>query len=90
MGVQVDTPEYFQAVEERIGMRQAQPPQTRQSPAAPASRDTPTLSNRQQGNTVTLTPEERATARELGMTEREYAIQKHALIQEGKLGTTRH
>jgi flagellar hook-basal body complex protein FliE len=97
-GFQADTDDYFNFVETKLKIRkqeapaqesalsEASAPTQRRSapPAAPVSRSgSPTSGGR--SNVVTLTRMERETAQALGMTDREYAANKQALIKEGKL-----
>ena len=88
-GLKAETPEYFDYVETRLGYKVAkEAPRERSAPivAAPASRDAPSLSSGQSTRqTITLTPEERAAAREMDMTDREYAIEKLAAIKAGQI-----
>lgn len=95
-GIAPDTDDYFAAVEDtlrinRQQVQQAEDPmaetakvtQRRTSappPAAPVSR---TPSGRP--NVVRLTAEEREMAQMMGMTEKEYAVNKVALQREGKI-----
>jgi hypothetical protein len=96
-GIKADTDEYFEFVETKLKIRkqeareeqgsalsEASAPTQRRSapPAAPVSRASSTGSR---SNVVTLTRAERETASALGMTDREYASNKQALIKEGKL-----
>ena len=97
-GIKADTDEYFEFVETKLKIRKpetrveqeesalseaAAPTQRRSAPpAAPVSRASSTGSR---SNIVTLTRAERETAQALGMTDREYAANKQALIKEGKL-----
>lgn len=89
-----DTDDYFAKVEGVLGinssyegesnMSQASKPVSRRSPpAAPVSRSGTGTGNRP--NVVRLTPQEREMASMMGMTDKEYAIQKVALQKEGKL-----
>jgi len=89
-----DTDDYFAKVESVLGinssyegesnMSQASKPVSRRSPpAAPVSRSGTGTGNRP--NVVRLTPQEREMASMMGMTDKEYAIQKVALQKEGKL-----
>lgn len=84
-GLQPDTPDYFAHVEKTLGIghnddgaKPAPAPATARagapSVAAPVSRDTPSLaSGKPQRQVVTLSPEERAMARDLEMSDAEYA-----------------
>jgi len=94
-GIKADTDEYFNFVETKLKIRKveqeetalseaSEPTQRRSAPpAAPVSRASATTGTR--SNVVTLTRAERETASALGMTDREYASNKQALIKEGKL-----
>lgn len=93
-GIKPDTPEYFDFIETRIGIRkhveeaqeplsEAAAPVPRKSvspPAAPVSRG-----NGTRPGTVRLTREQAETAKMMGMTEKEYATAMLALREEGKL-----
>jgi hypothetical protein len=99
-GFAPDTDDYFRFVETKLKIRQpeirvqqeesalseASAPTQRRSapPAAPVSRTSPTTGG-SRSNVVTLTRAERETAQALGMTDREYAANKQALIKDGKL-----
>lgn len=74
-----DTPEYFEAIERELGLRepdpepartQAQPQQRRSLPAAPVSRGN---GNGGKPTQVRLSAEEQRIAQELGMSNEEYA-----------------
>jgi phage I-like protein len=92
-GIAVDTPAYFAAIEAKLGVAKntndtgdqyaAKVTQRRDAApaAAPVSRGTGTGSK----NTVRLSAAEREAASDMGMTEKQYAEQKIALIKEGKL-----
>lgn len=98
-GFKADTDEYFNFIETKLKIRQAEPKQEESAlseaasatsgrkaapPAAPVSRSSsPATGGR--SNVVTLTRAERETAQALGMTDREYAQNKQALIRDGKL-----
>ena len=97
-GLERDTPEYFARVEQLLGLRQAEAPKADDPPPpkpvraqAPVARDTSqslrTGESRQR--TITLTPEMRATARDLGMSEEAYARQLLAAQQDGQLTVVR-
>lgn len=93
-GIAPDTPEYFEFIEERIGIRKvaeeapeplsaASAPTPRKSvspPAAPVSRG-----NGTRPGVVRLTREQAETAKMMGMSEKEYATAMLALREEGKL-----
>jgi hypothetical protein len=98
-GIAPDTPEYFSYVENRLKIRQA-PVQQQESalseasgshsgrraaapPAAPVSRSGTGTGSRP--NVVTLTRAEQEAARDMGMTPKEYAENKMALVRAGKL-----
>ena len=98
-GIKADTPEYFSYVEKKLdiqparlretedtAMSEASEPTQRRSapPAAPVSRSG-TGTGGTRSNVVSLSRAEREAARDLGMSDREYAVQKQALIREGKL-----
>lgn len=96
-GVVVDTPEYFRRIEEELGMRQPEPTRTEARPTqrvtmqAPVTQSAPSLqTGHSERQTVTLSAAERDVAREMNMTDREYAIEKMAAIREGKMGQVRH
>jgi hypothetical protein len=95
-GIRPDTPEYFSYVERKLGidnpqetesaMSEASAPTSRRSapPAAPVSRSG-TGTGGTRSNVVSLTRAEREAARDMKMTDREYALQKMALIKDGRL-----
>ena len=98
-GIAPDSREYFEYIENRMGIRKAEAPKQEESalseasaptqrrsapPAAPVSRSG-TGTGGTRSNVVSLNSAEREHARAMGMTDREYAIQKQALIKEGKL-----
>lgn len=70
-----DTPEYFEAVEAELGLRQpSEPaPQRRSLPSAPVSRTGGVGAQPARPNQVRLTPREQQIAAEMGMTNEEYA-----------------
>lgn len=99
--VRLDSPEYFQKIEEVLGLKAAVP-ETEDDPgedpmsgaAAPVQRRAAppaapvTRSGKGDGkrpNVITLSAEEREMATNMGMSAREYAEQKGKLIKEGKL-----
>jgi hypothetical protein len=98
-GVLADSPEYFQYIENRLGMNKTQavtrteedpmseaakPMQRRQAPpAAPVTRSGNGTGSRP--NVVRLTSDEREMASMMGMTDKEYALNKIALQKAGKL-----
>ena len=84
-GLEPDSDDYFAAIETTLRLRQAPtapavPVPERQvaPPAAPVNRDT-------RSNTVRLSAEEREMAQMMGMTDKEYAQNKQALIKEGRV-----
>lgn len=91
-GMQADTPEYFEAIEGTLKIRQmareeqsAAPIERRASPpSAPVSR-TPPNTNGTKPNTVRLTAAEREMAAMTGLTDAEYAREKLKLQKEGTL-----
>jgi hypothetical protein len=90
-GIDPDTPEYFRYIEKRLGFKQdenggspmssAAKPTSRQSapPSAPVNRDSG------RSNVAHLTRAQAETAKALGMTDKEYALQMMALQKEGRL-----
>jgi hypothetical protein len=96
-GVIPDSREYFDYIENRLGFKKYQPEpeidamsdaakvtQRRSSPpAAPVSRSGNGTGSTQ--NVVRLTAAEREMAQMMGMTDKEYALNKVALQREGKL-----
>lgn len=97
-GIEADSDEYFASVERTLGIRSkvetetddgafssaSQPVQRRAAPpSAPVSRSSNGGGSRP--NVVRLTAAEREMADMMGMTEKEYAINKLALQREGKL-----
>jgi hypothetical protein len=89
--ITVDTPQYFQFIENEMGMGQqnapAQPKQRNVVTAAPVARGGSVPAMNQNQTRVTLTPEMRAYAEEvLGMTDEEYA---EAMVHYAKKGQLR-
>lgn len=99
-GIDVDTDDYFAAVEKTLGIGNtaaapaedesalsgASQGQKRQSAAPPAA--PPSRSGTLNGSrpdVITLTAEEREIARANGMTDKEYALAKRDLIREGRM-----
>lgn len=97
-GIEADSDEYFASVERTLGIRSkvetetddgafssaSQPVQRRAAPpSAPVSRSSNGGGSRP--NVMRLTAAEREMADMMGMTEKEYAINKLALQREGKL-----
>lgn len=100
-GINADTPDYFAFIESKLGLDgSAQIPVQAPAPvqrtqltrsaaiaAAPVSRSaSPTISSNGNSMTVTLTAEERQTARDLDMSDEEYAANKLYYMQRGDLG----
>jgi hypothetical protein len=104
-GVQADTDDYFNAIEEILKPRAAEEPRERvekrqegevdamseaakitqrrsSPPAAPVSRS---VSGATRSNVVRLTRAEVEAARDMGMTEKEYAFNKMQLQKEGRI-----
>lgn len=96
-GVAPDSDEYFQAVEGLLNTRQRQPVEPSSDPMAEAAKATQRRTSTAppaapvsrtpvgRPNVVRLTAEEREMAQMMGMTEKEYALNKVALQREGKL-----
>lgn len=85
-GIKPDSDEYFQYIENRLGLQAEEAPQaTRKAapPAAPVSRSGNGTGSRP--NVVRLTPEMREMAQMMGMTEQEYARNLLELQKEGKV-----
>jgi hypothetical protein len=97
-GIRPDTDEYFDYVETRLKVRQAPAQQeaalseaststsgrrAAAPPAAPVSRSGTGTGSRP--NVVTLTRAEQEAAKDMGMTPKEYAENKMALVRAGKL-----
>jgi hypothetical protein len=97
-GIEADSDEYFASVERTLGIRSkveaetddgafssaSQPTQRRAAPpSAPVSRSGNGTGSKP--NVVRLTSAEREMADMMGMTEKEYALNKLALQREGKL-----
>lgn len=71
---------------QQVPARQAQAPRV---PAAPVSREAPpATATRPNGVVIRLSQAERQMARDLGMSELDYAKEKAALMREGQLGKT--
>ena len=97
-GINADTPDYFAFIESKLGfdgsaqvpVQTAAPRQIARSAAiaaAPVSRSaSPTISASGNTQTVTLTPEERSMARDLDMSDEEYAANKLFYMQRGDIG----
>lgn len=92
----VDSPAYFERIEEHLGLRDIaadedvddgdKPAQEARSPrhSAPVTRDTPTLTSTGTRNRVTLSRAEVEMAEALGMTREEYARYKLKGQKEGR------
>lgn len=97
-GIQPDTPDYFNFLETRLNINRA--PQVQEAamsaasestsgrrasapPAAPVSRSGTGTGGRP--NVVTLTRAEQEAARDMGMTPKEYAQNKVALVKAGRM-----
>lgn len=88
-----DSDAYFEFIEAKLGMNKgdddgqddtADPPRRQPRVSAPVSREAPTSRNGVSGNRVTLTRAEVEIAKDLGMTEKEYAQYKMRAVQEGR------
>lgn len=93
--IYVDTPEYFSFLEQKLGIgghatpsvAQKQAPSRASISAAPVSRSSGvTINGNGRTANVTLTPAEREAARDLDMTEEEYAENKLYYMQKGAYG----
>lgn len=91
-GIEPDSDSYFRFIEQRLGLKKVQEQENPMSAAAkPAQRSAPPAAapvNRGNGTrpgVVKLTAVEAETAKMLGMTDKEYALNKLALQREGKL-----
>ena len=91
-GIAADSPEYFAFIEKRLGFGEPaadtpQPAKRTAVPAAPVSRDAPSISARSTGKTVIrLTPEQQEIAEYMGMTPREYALELAQIEKEKRAG----
>ena len=90
-----DTPEYFAFIEKRLGLGHTDAPsggkqetERREAiPAAPVSRDMPSMNGKPSGPTIVrLSAEERAIARDLDMSDAEYAKYKLEVEQDRRAG----
>lgn len=98
-GIRVDTPEYFAAIESKLGISESNPSATKSNESgdqyaakvtqrrdvAPAAAPVSRGTSNGSKNVVRLTAAEREAASDMGMSEKEYASQKLILIKEGKL-----
>lgn len=93
--IRQDTPEYFSYVENQLGYNRQAAPSVQRTAAptgrapitsAPVSRSAPSsFSSQPNRMTVTLSVAERETARDMGMSDEEYAENKLYYIQRGDL-----
>lgn len=101
-GIEPDSSEYFEFIEGRLGLKEDRPaprqkkveqddddamsaaakPVQRQSPPPPA----PVERYSSRPNVIRLTAQQAQTAKDLGMTEKEYAMNMAALKKEGRIG----
>ena len=98
-GIVPDTDEYFASVESTLKMQRivnneqesamsaASAPVQRRSapPAAPVSRSGNGTGGQPSSSVISLTRAEREAARDMGMTDKEYAMNKRALMQSGRM-----
>jgi hypothetical protein len=97
--IRADSPEYFQFIESKLGLNGQEPVMSqpsRQAPtssgrvamaAAPVSRSAPANIRNSDGSvSITLTPEQRAYARDLDMTDEEYAANLLYYKEQGRIG----
>ena len=93
-GIEPDSDDYFDFIEQRIGIKrdhvdvpnpisEAAAPAPRKAPPPPAA---PVSRGGQRPNVIRLTREQAETAKMMGMTESEYAKNMVALRNEGKIG----
>ena len=98
-GIQLDSPDYFNFLETRLKINNSQPQRQEAAmsgasestsgrrasapPAAPVSRSGTGTGGRP--NVVTLTRAEQEAARDMGMTPKEYAQNKVALVKAGRM-----
>lgn len=93
-GIQVESPEYFALVENRLGFRAPAPRQEEDgevmSSASRVRETAPPVAPPSRGQNgrdiVRLTSEEADMAKMMGMTPKEYAISKRELQAQGKIG----
>ena len=97
-GLKPDSTEYLNEIERILGMREtsqpAAPTKPTPRPAAPRASAPPTpaparLDGQTERVSITLTPRQRAMAREMDMTDLEYAKEFYRLQREGKMGANR-
>lgn len=83
-GIEPESDAYFAHVEQALGYsaRPAEQARAVPPPAAPSRSSVPTAPARPGGTTITLSPEQRSMARDLGMSEKEYAEQLAAIRAE--------
>lgn len=97
-GIAPDTPEYFEFIEQRLGIRRNADEESSKTSAesplssasaprrAPQPPPAPVSRSTQRPNVMRLTAAEADTARSLGMTPEEYAKNKALLQKEGRYG----
>lgn len=83
-GIEPESDAYYAHIEQALGYAQKPAPTQRTAPppAAPSSGSVPTAPARPGTTTITLTPEQRAMAKDLEMTEKEYAEHLVAIRRE--------
>jgi hypothetical protein len=91
-GIKADSPEYFEFVEQKLGV--VTDPEPRQTPQRQQALRSPPPAAPARGNssggktrTMTLSPLQREMARASGLTDEEYAANLVALRNEGKIST---
>ena len=97
-GIELDSDDYFEFVENTINIKKSAPkrvdPVADEDPTAAAAKPTqrrtsppaaPVTRGGERSNVVRLTAQEREMAQMMGMTDKEYAVNKLALQKEGKL-----
>ena len=91
-GIEPDSDEYFQFIENRLGWQKSPEPEPMSEAAAPAPKRSapppaaPVSRGGQRPNVVRLSAMEADTAKALGMTPEEYAKNKVLLQKEGRYG----
>lgn len=91
-GIEPDSNEYFEFIENRLGLRREEAAEEAPEPAPTPKRSAPpppapVSRGGQRPNVVRLSRQEAETAKMFGMTEAEYARNKVALQREGKMGS---
>lgn len=83
-GIEPESDAYYTHIEQALGYaaRPAESARVVPPPAAPSRSSVPTAPARPGGTTITLTPEQRSMAKDLGMTDKEYAEQLAAIRAE--------